>query len=93
MKSTVGMGPYNSDSFYDDFIFPMSVNTQNQKQKKPSVIVCYCTSHMCNRPPPGRENETSGVKKKLIEKPPKSGWCPYCGNALFYEEKVISSDE
>jgi hypothetical protein len=88
MKNTIGRTSANSDIEYDDFTYPEHLVNARERNKKPKITVVYCTSYSCNTPKNNRAGD-SCLKERIIENPPKNGWCPYCGSALFHEERSI----
>lgn len=88
MKSTMGHTSANSDANYDDYVFPEYKQNARERLRRPKMTIVYCTSYSCNPPKNSRVGD-SYIKERIIENPPTNGWCPYCGNALFHEEKII----
>lgn len=78
----------NQDSVYEDLVIADSRAEKIKNRKKSTGVVVYCTSYACNTPVKSiHQNGTSNLKQRVIENPPTDGWCPYCHNALFYEEQ------
>ena len=84
----------NKGECFEDQIFPdWQVNGKESIRKKTKNI-CYCTSYSCNGPKSplrgtAAANGTGVLSKHRIIENSLHGWCPYCGNALFFEDILI----